>query len=284
MDVNDSMMGKGPPGRKNAQAIAAQSQDAQVSITDHAEMYEEYILNPLIERIFELDQQFRTKELTILSKGEVGVRAKMLHIEPQQFGQRFFFWWSGTAYISGMQRIQQQIAWMNVLRGMPPQLLNGKKLDITPILEAGTEAIFGPEIAPHILIDQRDLMTIDPEQENVLLANGFDVDVHPEDPDPEHLKKHTELAMKMPDMAGNIRLHIHKHMAQMAAKRQQQIAQQQAQLGGPKGPGAPGAPGGAGPGVAGTPRPGAQPAQPRPQQPPGAIHQDQMADPMAGAR
>ena len=52
-----------------------------------------------------------------------------------------------------------------------------------------------------------------------------------------------------------------------------ELAQAQAMQ--PKGQ--PGGPGGAGPGVAGGPRPGAQPAPQRPaQQPPGAIHRDQM--------
>jgi len=96
MDVNDSMMGKAPAGRKNASQMAAMSADQQISITDHAEQYEETMLNPLLERIFELDQQFRTESLTVITKGEIGVRARLTQIEPKNFGERFNFWWSGT--------------------------------------------------------------------------------------------------------------------------------------------------------------------------------------------
>ena len=278
MDVNDSMMGKAPAGRKNASQMAAMSADQQISITDHAEQYEETMLNPLLERIFEWDQQFRTESLTVITKGEIGVRARMTQIEPQQFGERYHFWWSGTSFVTGMQRMQQQIAWMNVLRGIPPQQLNGRKLDITPILESGTEQIFGPEIAPHILIDTRDQMTIDPEQENILLHNGFTVQTHEADDDPKHIESHQKYMMYTGSQDVNSRAHLDAHLKQMMAKRQQQAAQQMQSKGGP------GAPGGAGPGMAGTPRPGAQPGQPRPQQPPGAVHPDQMQDPAAMPR
>jgi hypothetical protein len=287
MGVNDAMMGRPPPGRKNSQQVAAQMQEQASTISDHAERYEEAILNPLVERFFELDQQFRTEDLTVITKGEIGIRAKMTKIEPQQFDERYYFWWAGTSFTVGMQRMQQQIAWMNVLRGIPPQLLNGRRLDVTPILESGTEAIFGPEIAPHILIDTRDLMQVDPEQENQMLFNGFDVPVHPEDDDPKHLQSHQQDAIRTGDPAGHYRKHISEHMAQLQAKRQAQMAQQ-AQAAGQlpmgKQPGGPGAPGGAGPGVAGQPRPGAQPGMPRQQGPAGMIPQDQMLDPMAAGR
>jgi len=275
-------MGRAPAGRKNAQQIAALQQDQQVSITDHAEECEESVLNELVERMFELDQQFRTTELTVISKGEVGVRASMITIEPQQFGERYHFWWAGTSFVTGMQRMQQMIAWMNVLRGVPPQQLNGRRLDITPILEFGTEQIFGPEVAPHILVDERELMVIDPEQENILLHNGFEVQVHPADPDPKHIESHQRYAMYTGDPKGAARAHIAKHVQQMQAKRAAQAAQMAQAQGGP--PGLPGAPGGAGPGIAGTPRMGAQPGLPRPQGPPGAVHADQMQDAAAMPR
>lgn len=288
MGVNDAMMGRSPPGRKNAQQIAAMMQEQASVISDHAERYEESILNPLIERIFELDQQFRTEELTVVNKGEAGARAAMMAIEPQQFDERWYFWWSGTSFMVGMQRMQQQIAWMNVLRGIPPQLLNGRRLDVTPILEAGTEQIFGPEIAPHILIDTRDLMAIDPEQENIMLFNGFAVPVHPADEDPKHLQSHQQAATQTGDPSGHFRNHIGMHMAQLNAKRQQAMAQQMQAEGklpmGGRGGGQQGAPGGARPGIAGTPRTGAQPGMPRMQGPPGMIGADRILDPTAMPR
>ena len=58
-----------------------------------------------------------------------------------------------------------------------------------------------------------------------------------------------------------------------------------AQAAGPMSQGRQGVPGGAGPGVAGTPKPGALPSVPRGgQQPPGGVHQDQMADGQVAGR
>lgn len=79
------------------------------------------------------------------------------------------------------------------------------------------------------------------------------------------------------DPVGKFRAHIMEHMKAMQTKLQKQMGAQQPQ-------GMPGVPGGAGPGVAGTPRLGAQPSMPRPQQPPGAIHPDHIQDAMAGPR
>src|SRR5579864_7542574 len=65
MEVNDAMMGRMPAGRKNQAQAAAQAQEQMTNILDHAKRYEEMILDPLLERMFELDRQFRTKELAV---------------------------------------------------------------------------------------------------------------------------------------------------------------------------------------------------------------------------
>jgi len=276
MDVNEAMLGKAPQGRKNQAQQAAASQSQETNIVDHAKRYEEVILNPLLERIFELDRQFRTKDLTIATMGEVGTEKRLQEIPPQAFGERYFFRWSGTSFQMGMQRIQQMIAWMNVMRGIPPQQLNGRRLDITPILEYGTGQIFGVEVAPKILIDERNLFHVEPSEENLMMHNGLPAELHPADDDARHIQEHQQGAVLTGDPQGLFRAHIQAHQQAMQAKQQKAMGQQQ--------PGQQGVPGGQGPGVAGTPRPGAQPGQPRPQQPPGAIHPDQMADPQAMPR
>jgi hypothetical protein len=276
MDVNEAMLGKVPQGRKNQAQQAAASQTQETNIVDHAKRYEEVILNPLLERMFELDRQFRTKEITIANMGEVGTEKRLQEIPPQAFGERYFFRWAGTSFQMGMQRIQQMISWMNVMRGIPPQQLNGRRLDITPILEYGTGQIFGVEVAPKILIDERNLYHVEPSEENLMMHNGLPAEVHPADDDVRHIQEHQQGAVLTGDPVGLFRAHIQQHQQAMQAKQQQAMGQQQG--------GQPGVPGGAGPGVAGTPRPGAQPGQPRPQQPAGAIHPDQMADPQAQPR
>jgi hypothetical protein len=271
LEVNEMMMGRTPQGRKNNQMIGGMQQEAQTNISDDAERYEECMLNPLVERLFEYDQQFRTRKVTVRARGELGVKANMIEVEPQQWGERYFFQWQGTEFLKGQQRMQQQIAWMNVLKGIPPQMLDGRRLSVLPIIEAGTENVFGPDVAPKILIDERNQFTVDAATENEMLHNGFDVPVHEADNDIEHLPEHMKGASLTGDPGSLFKKHMAMHMQSLQKKREKAQAAQ---------PGAPGGPGGAAAGVAGTPRPGAQPGQTRPggQNPPGAVHQDQMAD------
>ena len=157
------------------------------------------------------------------------------------------------------------IAAMNVIRGIPPQQLPpGMKVDISPILEHMAGAAFGPRMAPKVLINQQHQMDVPPELENQLLLNSFPANVHPQDNDVQHIQVHQSVLQQ--DMHGFVKQHIMEHMMQLKQKNAPPPPPQ----------GAPGVPGGAGPGVAGTPRMGAQPGIPRPQQPPGAVSQDHM--------
>ena len=282
LDVNEMMMGRMPQGRKNNQLMGAMMQEQSTNITDHASRYEDVVLNPLLEMLFEFDQQYRTASLMVQQRGEIGYKAQLQEIPVPQWGERYFFRWTGTEFMLGTQRLQQQIAWMNVLKGIPPPLLNGRTLDVTPILETGTENLFGPEMAPRILVDKRNQYSVPAEVENEMLHNAFPVEVHEADNDIEHLQSHMRAAGMNGDPQGLFKMHMGAHAAQLQKKREMQ---QQPKPGGmPGGPGGgPGTP--APPGVAGTPRPGAMPAPPRPaQQPPGAMQQDQMADGMVGPR
>lgn len=272
LEVNESMMGRMPQGRKNNQLMQKMQQEQEINITDHAERFEEVMLNPLVEFLFEFDQQFRTAAVTIQSRGEIGAEASIKEIPVQQWGEKYFFSWCGTAFMRNTQLIQQQIASMNVMKGIPAALLNGRRFDFTPFIERLAENAWGPELASKILIDERNMFTIDAEVENEILHNGMEVQVHEADNDPEHLQKHMRAAGPSGDPGGLFKTHMARHMLSMQAKREKQMAQAQAMQ-----KGAPGAPGGAGPGVPGGPRPGAMPGDPRAaQNPPGAVQQDDM--------
>src|SRR5882757_418581 len=208
MDVNEAMLGKSPQGRKNQAQQAAAAQTQETNIVDHAKRYEEVMLNPLLERMFELDRQFRTKDLIIATMGEVGTEKRLQEIPPQAFGERYFFRWCGTSFQVGMQRIQQMISWMNVMRGIPPQQLNGRRLDITPILEYGTGQIFGVEVAPKILIDERNLFFVEPSEENLMMHNGLPAPLHEADDDARHIQEHQQGAVLTGDPMGLFRAHI----------------------------------------------------------------------------
>lgn len=278
MEVNETMLGKAPAGRKNAQAVGAQSQEALATIGDVVKRFEFGVMNKIMEWFYDLDLQFRDDELAVMIDGEHGVQSIVEKIPPQQVGHRYWFKWLGADKSNGAQNNQQLISWMNVLRGLPPNVLNGRKLDLGPMIDFLNEAICGPTMAQNVLVDERKRISVPPDMENEFMVNNIPAFVSPLDDDVEHIRSHQAAAKETQDLNGQYRRHIEDHIKSIQSKQQQQQ---------PKGqPGIPGSLGGGGPpGVAGSPRPGAVPAQPRGgQNPPGAIPADSMQDPSAGMR
>ena len=271
---------------KPSQAEIAQEQQIDILNTaDAVTVIEEGILTPLLELFVEMDHQYRDEDLMVKQYGKMGLEARMEAVPPIQFETRYQYRWFGVEQARAAQQIQQQIAGMNVIRGIPPQQLNGYKVNLVPIVTQLVENTFGPRLAPLVFVSPQDQMPVPVEQENTLLLAGFEVPTHEMDDDEAHIKAH---AMILQDAEGKnapnakkTQAHIWAHMQQIQLKQQ---AQMQAQGG------APGIPGGAmggepQPGVAGTPRMGAQPAQATGGQgPAGMIPHDQLKDPAVAPR
>jgi hypothetical protein len=258
LGVNPAMITQSPQKAKRNQAEIANEQQVDILTT--------------------ADAVTVVEDLTVRQYGELGMKAQFEKIPPVQFNRRYQFRWFGVEAARNAQQMQQQIAGMNVLRGIPPEQLHGYAIDLVPIVTQMVENLFGPRLAPLIFKSPEQQMPVPVDQENALLIYGYEVPTHAMDDDQAHIQSHSQL-MQFADASENvgagvvkkIQGHIWAHIQQM--QRKQQMAQQQ-QLG------QVGVPGGAGPGVAGTPRPGAMPAQPRGGQgPAGMIHQDRMRDP-----
>jgi hypothetical protein len=284
LSVSPAAITGGSLGKKPDQAEIAQEQQIDILTTaDAVTVLEEGILTPMLNLFIEMDHQYRDEDITVRAFGELGLRAEMEKIAPVQMDRRYQFRWFGVEQARNAQQIQQQIAGMNVIRGIPPQQLNGYQINLVPIVTQLIENTFGPRLAPLIFVPPEMQLPVPVETENTLLADGFEVPTHQMDDDQQHIQAHMQLLQQL-QMSGmgksnkKIQTHIMRHVQQAQAK---QMAALQAQMGG----GMPGVPGGAiggqpRPGVAGTPRIGAQPAVPRGgQNPPGAIHQDQLSDP-----
>lgn len=267
LGVNPAMMPQqtGGRGKKMSQAEIANEQQVDILTTaDAVTNVEGEILTPMVQRYAEYDSQFRDDEIMVRQFGEMGMRAQMEEVPPLQMNKRFTLRWFGVEAARNAAQIQQQIAGLNVIRGIPEQMYPGYKLNAAPLLVHLVEQTFGPRIAPLIFQSAKDQLTVDPETENDLLAQGFPVHVHVGDDDPSHLQAHMA-ALADGDPSGNIRTHIQAHQQQMQGKQQAAMmaAAQQQQ--------------GQQPGGGGGPRPGGQPANPRQNKgPPGMIHPDQM--------
>ena len=259
LGVNPAMIPHGSANKKPSQAEVAQAQQVALESTNDEIAILESVLSRVLEWCYDLDYQYRTEEITVRKFGQLGLQATMDQVKPFQTRQRYMFRWYGSESFKATQQVQQMISWGNVLKGMPPQLLNGRKVDLGPMLEYITEITCGPRIAPHTLIDQRHELSVDPHTENELMENTFPVQTHPMDPDQEHLKVHMDM-FKHNQQNVLMRGHILEHIKQLKEKAAAAQQQQTPQLPAPGGP-----------------RPGAQAQAPTgPQQPAGAVHPDSM--------
>jgi hypothetical protein len=264
LGVNPAMMpgSTGGTKKRNQAEIANEQQVDLLTTADAVTVVEEQILTPMLQRFAEYDHQFRDDEVWVQSFGEVGEKAIMEAVEPIQMNRRYEFRWFGVEAARNAAQMQQQIAGMNVIKGIPPQMYPGYTLQLAPMIVQMAENLFGPRLAPKIFV-KVDQPSVDPQIENEMLEHGFDVTTHPGDDDMQHIQAHMEL-MRVGDPHGNVRKHLMEHQHQLQAKAQQQ--QQQAQ-----GPSAP-SPGGQ------PPAQGAQPGAPgNVKGPPGMINPDQMS-------
>jgi hypothetical protein len=271
LGVNPAMIPQntGSTKKRNQAEIANEQQVDILTTADAVTVLEESILTPMLHRFMWYDHQFRNRSVTIKQYGEMGLRANMEQIPPIQMNHRYEYRWFGVEAARNAQQIQQQIALMNVVKGIPPDQLLGYRLNLTPLVTRLCDNAFGHRLAPQIFQKVKDV-TVDPEMENQMMDQGFEVPVHPADDDMEHLQKHLPW-LSQGDLHGKGHAHVLAHQEQMQAKAQ---AAQQAQN--PKG--LRGGPGGAGPGVAGAPKPGGQVMGPRLiKQAPGAIAPESMA-------
>lgn len=273
LGVNPSMISQQASSKKPSQADIANEQAVDLLTTaDAVVTIEEGILTPLVQRWVEYDHQFRDQAVTVQEYGDFGVRLSMEQIEPIQFDKHYSFRWSGVEAARNAQQIQQQIAAINVVRGIPPQMYPGYKLNLAPAIVQMLESTLGPRLAPLTFEDMRSQMEQEPQLENQILMGGMYVPVHAQDDDQAHIAAHMQMLQMGQDPNGVIRQHILEHQASMQQKAQAQPM--------PGATGEPGEPGGTGPGMSGTPRPGGQPAPQRPAQgPPGMIPQDSLQDP-----
>lgn len=274
LSVNPAMMPQGTGGKqkRNQAEIATEQQVDILTTADAATVLEDDIMTRILDRFAEYDMQFRTEPTLVRAYGYMGKRAAMERVDPQKFGESVYYIWLGVEQARNAAQIQQQIAFLNVLRGIPPQMLPGRRINMTPAIENAVASVFGSRIAPLVFEDLSKEYTYEPDFENEMMADGTDWPISPLDDDQKHVVAHTQFLQSKGggDPKGIFRRHILHHQMQL-----QQKAQAQAQQG------QPGTPGAGGPGVAGVPRPGGQPAQPKQRGAPGMIHPDRM--PAAGA-
>jgi hypothetical protein len=273
LGVNPSMLPQQTRAGKPNQAQVAQEQAVDLLTTAEAVKVLAVIASEMLGLIVDYDYQFRDTDITIREFGEMGVRARLEQVPPLTNRRGLSFIWRGAEQVKQTMMMQQAgTAWVNVLQN--PQIQQqlareGYSLHLAPVLVAQNQNIFGAFLGSQVIVNDREMLTMDPELENEILETGQMLHVHPLDEDPKHLQSHMKAKQETGDPHGTIGQHIAAHIQSMQMK--MAASMQKAQAGAGMRPGLP-------PPGAGGPRPGAQPAPPHgPQRPPGVLHPDRAA-------
>jgi hypothetical protein len=104
------------------------------------------------------DYQVLLYTIAAPTAAEMGVILNMQEIKPVQMNKRFEFRWFGVESARNAQQVQQQIATMNVLRGIPPEQYEGYKLNMRPIMAQMVDNAFGSRMAPEIFQPSREVL------------------------------------------------------------------------------------------------------------------------------
>ena len=254
---------------KPSQADVAREQQVDILTTaDACTILEEGVLTPVVQFMLELDHQHRKDSILIRQFGEMGLRAKMDWVPPINMDKIHHYQWFGVERARNQMQMQQQIAGIGVITKIPPQMYQGYRLNMVPIITNMVEGLFGPRLAPLIFVDEAKEVTLEADMENSFLVDGMELPIHPQDKDQEHIAEHQKILQETADPNGNIARHIQRHMMQIQLKQAARMQQAMQQM--MNGPQQGQQPGGG--------RAGAQQRGPRGngQGPPGMIHRDQI--------
>src|SRR5208282_1868370 len=214
LSVNPAQItqGMGTKKKTNQAEISNEQQVDILTTSDAVTVMEDEIYTPIVMFMLELDHQYRDKEMRVREYGETGMLSNMVEVPLIQMDKMYSFRWFGVEQSRNAQSLQQQVAGINILRGIPPQLLPGYRLELGPLLSHMVDNLYGPRLGAVTLKDLRQDLTMDPEMENKMLLDGFVVPVHPQDDLQKHIPAHQKAAQESGDPTGHIKVHIMAHM------------------------------------------------------------------------
>ena len=191
LSVNPAQITQAMGKKKPSQAEIANEQQVDILTTaDAVTAMEDEIYTPIAMFMLELDHQYRDKPMRVRQYGETGMMSNMVEIPLIQMDKMYQFRWFGVEQSRNAQSLQQQVAGINVLRGVPPQLIQGYRLDLGPLLRHMVDNLFGPRLGATILKDLRQDMTDRSDDGESVNGRWTTVPVHPSD-DLQNTSRHT---------------------------------------------------------------------------------------------
>src|SRR5262249_44907168 len=116
-----------------------------------------------------------------------------------------------------------------------PDVFQGYKLNLVPWVTHLFENTFGPRLTPQIWKSPEAQMPVPVAEENLLLSEGFEAPIHPQDDDAAHIQGHRQAMMEM-QLSGNnknqkkFQVHIWQHIQQAQKKQQAAMMAQNPQM------------------------------------------------------
>lgn len=224
LQVNPAMVPQqtGKPGAKRNQAEIAMEQQVDILQTSDAiTIFEGEILTPYVQWAAELDHQFRDKSILVREYGDLGLKAGTEEIEPIQWGKRWMIKWVGVEAQRNAANVQQIVSAMNIIKEIPPEQYAPNQLHMIPLIDYLIGTVAGPTLSRKLWSNAWENQSVDPQKENELLAQGFEVVTHAADDDVQHLQVHMTLP-RSPMVAA----HMQAHQTAMKLKQAAQQAQQ----------------------------------------------------------
>lgn len=158
LGVNPAMITQSTSTAKRNQAEMAQEQAVDLLTTAEAVVtIEENILSPMLQLFLELDYQFRDHNLLVPTIADLGPKPKLVSVPPVELESSYYFMWFGVEAVKNSERVQLQVAALNVLRGIPPAMYPEHRMNIAPAVSVLLEDAFGPRLAPLIFEKLADL-------------------------------------------------------------------------------------------------------------------------------
>ena len=163
MGITELLAGTATQGRKTNALIGALERTGNTTVAGYSRKFELNFLTPLMQMWFELDCQYRDESITAVNLGSTGVLSSLKDISVFDTPDKFIIEWSGLNNASTMQRIQQQIAAVNVLQGIPPQLYAGYRLNLIPLIQNMVDSAFGVTQGAQVFINLEAEMQANPQ-------------------------------------------------------------------------------------------------------------------------
>ena len=225
--ATDIMQGKSG-GTDKATIYAGMLSETNMRLKDSLRNIYEMALEPMIEKMYALNEQYIDKETLVRVVGSKGW--DFIPVRPEDLSTPMDFKGVGTGALGSM--LSKNMHLQSFLQMIIPFMQAGVEVDAQALLTSVYNDVFGMTDGDRYFDAKSAFRPLDARYENVLLKQRQPVDVHPGDDDVGHIKDHIELVEDTDDdiVKTETIKHVMEHYEQHQAKEQEKQMQQAMQM------------------------------------------------------